>query len=121
MARPHKLPAFPSSCDIYRGGPPGIGTLIRSVIAEKVISVRGSYWHLTGIPIDAFPVMVDIYLPTGTDVRGRKQAGGPDYLQWGGNPIWIYLVEYVDHIAEGFPNQFTCCFCTPYTVPTPFP
>lgn len=119
MAR--KPPAFPSTINIFRGAPPPTGVVVYTGPGEKRISVSGGAFNpgtLTALPLVP---LVAIYLPTGTDVRGQLQTGGPDYIQWAGLPTWYYRVDYVDDVADGFGNKFRVAWCRPGAAPTPLP
>jgi hypothetical protein len=106
MARIHSLPSFPSLCTIWRGGLPGVGVAVYSGKCQKRVTPAGVSWD-TGAPLfDSTAPGVTIYFPAGTDVRGQQEPGGPDYISWAGSNNYVYQVQLVEDIAEGFANRF---------------
>jgi hypothetical protein len=121
MAKVRRVPAFPSTCQIFRGGPPGTGVQVYNGPCEKRVSANLAPYPLGAPPLVIYTVWTSIYLPAGTDVRGNGQPGGRDYVQWQGNPAWVYIVEVVEDIADGFTNKFRIAWSLQWSVPTPIP
>lgn len=121
MPRRRLPPSFPSTVQIFRGLTPDIGVLVYTGPAEKVINAKVALVPILAPPLTIFICPVSIYFPAGTDVRGALQSGGPDYVQWAGNPQWNYLVKAVEDVADGFANKFRVAFCFPFNQPTPLP
>jgi len=122
MARTHRLPSFPSQCQIFRGGLPGGGGVqVYSGKAEKVVRAAGGIWPIGGFTTIPQAPIVTIYLPVGTDVRGILQSTAFDFIQWAGLATWVYQVVYVDDVADGFANKFRVAYCLPFLQPTPLP
>jgi hypothetical protein len=121
MARNRRLPAFPSTCKIFRGGPPGTGVQVYNGPCEKRLSVNVPPFVSTAPPLTLYSLWVAIYLPPHTDVRGQGFAGGKDLIQWASNANWLYVVEQVDDVAADFPNMFRIAWCLQFSLPTPIP
>lgn len=121
MARVRHTPAFPSTCQIFRGGPPGTGVQVYTGPAEKRISTQLVPLGILAPPLILYTNWTAIYFPAGTDVRGQAQLGGRDWVQWQNNPQWLYLVTTVDDVADGFANKFRLAWCLTYSLPTPLP
>jgi hypothetical protein len=121
MPKIHSLPVFPSTCQIFRGGGPGIGKIVYDGKCEKRVSVGGRSWDTSSPEYESTAPQVAIYVPFGTDVRGFHEPGGPDIIMWSNSPAYLYQVQFVEDIAEGFPNRFRACFVTQiaFTAPRP--
>lgn len=122
MPRTHKLPVFPSSCIIWRGGGPTTGgTIVYNGKAEKVVWARGGLFLVGFAHSSASTPMAAVYLPAGTDVRGELSSTGSDIIQWTANQLWLYVVTHVDDVADGFSNKFRVAWVNPLSQPTPLP
>jgi hypothetical protein len=120
--RTHVLPAFPSVCQIWRNGGPLSGTLVYDGRAEKRYSPAiGAIVQHVG-PGILYEPAVAIHLPTATDVRGINQQPVRDIIAWQRDATWLYQVEFVENVAEGFPNEFRLAWCfTLGLTPLPLP
>jgi hypothetical protein len=122
MARKHVLPVFPSVAQIWRGGLPGLGVLVYDGVAEKRVSPSTpAFVEEIGPGVFYHPAST-IYFPSGTDARGQDQLGGRDLIAWQRNPSWLYQIQFVENVAEGFANEFRICWCFPILgTPAPLP
>lgn len=111
-----KLPAFPSTCDIWSGnpanepwvpnnvGPARISAQACEVVARWTPGDNQSVNPTVGISL-APPLLV-IYFPKGTDVRPVVDADGPDTIEVPVGSGRIYTVGSVFPVALGFSNEF---------------
>lgn len=121
VPRSYKQPVFPSNCQVFRAGDFPSGPVQYNGPAEKRLAPSApDVLRVVSLVARAFPI-VTIYLPKGVDVRDVFMFGGPDVIQWMGNPQWAYAVFFVDNAAAGFANEFRVCWCDPLAKPTPLP
>lgn len=108
---PFVLPEFNLSVNIFsRTAPPWTTprlTVLGNLAFSRRVAVQSNWWNQ-----NEFMVLMYLLLPPGTDVRDNSGFGGSaasaDIVEAPAGSGRFYLVDSVDDIGKGFPNEHRC-------------
>lgn len=112
------VPTFPLTVNIWRnaafGGPPSLTSPGNLAMGHR------SYPSLSQAALPAFsPILL---LPKLTDVRTNRKGGLSDFVEVPAGSGRTYVVEDVEDVGKGFPNEFRVAVLMARTGwPVPYP
>jgi hypothetical protein len=119
---PYVIPQFPMMCQVYTGGVVLPVNLRLTVPCNLAYGKRvwTQYWDWGTSGENA--VFTCVLFPALSDVRDYSSSSGRDALVLPAGSGRAYIVDFVDDLGKGFPNEHRFCLCEKLIPwPTPIP